>query len=316
MAKSDDEVNNRDAVTSKANGKKPHEVKDEPKENKLTTKRKEHPTAPAEPTRKSTRGASRPQPSQTQLLKYMLTKEAEDLCRPDDETKDLESRKDGEVVTYTSGVFTPFQELLSAVILSRPISHTLGLRTIRTLFNPPYELTTATKIKKAGSEKIHQAMWDARTQHKDKTADQIVLLADVVLEKYASKDDEQGEHLGPVLSKDDVEESLADLMSHIKGFGVTGKQIFRRRVQWLYKAAYPFVDSKSSKALQETSLPDKAEDLVQAIDENWTELDSGSIAGKDEDEKKRRALVVLLERATAANLEGKSHSLLQKASET
>ena len=87
----------------------------------------------------------------------MLSKDAENLCRPQDETKALESRRNPDsTMTYTSSVFTPFQELVSAVILCRPISHTLGVRAARTLFNAPYELTTAVKIKEAGSVKLHE----------------------------------------------------------------------------------------------------------------------------------------------------------------
>lgn len=293
------------------------------KEKANTKKRRNPPAEPRQGVRKSARReASTHKPSPAQLLKYMLSKEAEDLCRPDDEIKALQAAQESpdgkhssqsELVTYTSGVFNPFQELVCAVVLSRPISHLLGLRTIRTLFNPPYELTTAEKMRDAGSEKLHQALWDARTQHKAKTADQLSYLAELVMETYADKEDTHGERLNTVLGNTDVEGALAELSKAVKSLGPTGCDIFRRRVQWLWDAAFPFIDSRSLKALQALGLPAEAEELVGLIDQYWPGCVAGDIAGKDEREKKRRALVVVLERATSAQLEGKIDSLMAHA---
>ena len=113
---------------------------------------------PQKEPRRSGRGASQSQPSQEQLLTFLLTKEAEDLCRPNEELQNIKSR--GHIRTYTS-VMNPFEELLCAVILSRPISHRLGLRSIRTILNDPYNFTSAKAVKNAGSKKHHQALWDA-----------------------------------------------------------------------------------------------------------------------------------------------------------
>ncbi len=57
----------------------------------------------------------------------------------------------------------------------------LVLRTIRTISNDPYHFNTLKAIREAGSEKRHQALWDARTQHKGKTAQELGLLADAVI---------------------------------------------------------------------------------------------------------------------------------------
>lgn len=288
---------------------------------KASKKRKKPPAEPRQGVRKSARGeanASRPSPAQ--LLKFMLSKQAVDLCRPDDETRALKEakadgkHKHGEIVTYTSGVFSPFQELVCAVILSRPISHMLGLRTIRTLFNPPYELTTAEKMRDIGTEKLHQALWDARTQHKAKTADQLSYLADLVMEYYTDEDDRHGERLSRVLKQSDVDNALVSLAKVVKGLGPTGCNIFRRRVQWLWEAAYPFVDSRSAKGLQALGLPDEGEGLAGFIDEQWPGCVTDNIAGADDDERKRRALVMVLERATSAQLEAKIDLLMGQAS--
>jgi hypothetical protein len=295
--------------------------KQKPATSNTSRKRKQPPAKPSQGVRKSARGeANANKPPPAQLLKFMLSKEAEDLCRPDDETKALKAAKTDskfkgkEMVTYTSGVFSPFQELVCAVILSRPISHMLGLRTIRTLFNAPYELTTAEKMRDIGTEKLHQALWDAKTQHKAKTADQLSYLADLVMEYYTDADDEHGERLSKVLKQSDVDKALVDLAKVVKGLGPTGCNIFRRRVQWLWEASYPFVDSRSAKGLQVLGLPDEGEGLAGFIDEQWPDCVTDDIAGADDDEKKRRALVIVLERATSAQLEGKVDSLMEQAS--
>lgn len=279
-----------------------------------TSKKRKQPPAQSGGTRKSARGASKAEPSPEQLLKYMLSVEAAELCRPEDESRDLAQRKDPQkVVTYTSSVLNPYQELVCAVVLSRPISHMLGLRTARTIFNAPYEFTSAKKMQDAGMEKIHQALWDARTQHKAKTADQLGALADMALDLFSDDKDKEGRDLGVVLGSSAVEKSLQNVQDKVKGFGPTGKNIFRRRVQWLWPAAYPFVDERSSKALEAIGLPNDADALKDFIDEHWETCDTQSIAGQNDEEKKRRALVIVLERATGADLEGKVERLREAA---
>ena len=161
--------------------------------------------------RRSARGAPKAKPSQLHLLNYLLSKSAEELCRPDDESEAIQSRKNPR--TYSSSVLNPFEELLCAVILSRPISHRLGLRTIRTILNEPYNFINAKAVKDAGDEKIHEAIWEAKTQHKQKTADEISMVANVVIEKYSSSKDKEGKQLQKVLdeSGEDVDKAVERL---------------------------------------------------------------------------------------------------------
>jgi len=283
---------------------------------KGSKKRKQRPEKePRQGSPKSARTAPPAEPSQSQLLQYMLSDDATELCRPADEARDLASRTDGKsAVTYTSSVLNPFQELVSAVVLSRPISHMLGLRTLRTIFNAPYEFNNAKAIQDAGLDKVHKALWDSRTQHKAKTADQLSYLGDLVLEYFADKDDKEGERLAKVLENDNPDEALQDLIGKVKGFGPTGGNIFRRRVQWLWPAAYPFIDSRSSNALQRIGLPSGEDDLQQVVESHCDQMDHAKLAGKDIDEKRRRAFVMVLERATGADLEGKVEQLKEAAS--
>lgn len=269
---------------------------------------------PQKAARRSGRGAPKSRPSQQQLLNYMLSKAAEELCRPEDESAAIKEHG-GDLRTYSSSVLNPFEELLCAVILSRPISHRLGLRSIRTILNEPYNYNSAKKVRKAGQEKHHQAMWDARTQHKAKTAEEIGHVADVVLDKFTTADDKEGEQLRKVL-KDcggGVAKEREYLKSSIKGVGKTGLDIFFRRVQWIWTDAYPFVDERTMQALHKLGLPEEGEALQKIIEGCWGDLETERLAGDDEDTKKRRAFVTVLERATGADLEGKGDALLEAA---
>lgn len=137
---------------------------------------------PSKAPRRSARGASSAQqPDPLKLINHLLSPASLDSCRPKDEIEDVQKRgKD--LRTYSSSTFSPFEELICAVILSRPISHALGLRSIRTLFNEPHNFTTPKKIREAGFEPVRQALDEARTQHRQKTAEELVLLADAVVE--------------------------------------------------------------------------------------------------------------------------------------
>jgi hypothetical protein len=265
--------------------------------------------------RRSGRGVAKTTPSTKQLLQYLLSKSSEELCRPDEESEDIKAR--GNIKTYSGSVMTPFEELLSAIILSRPISHRLGLRTIRTVFNDPYNFNSAKSIQQAGHERHLKAVYDARTQHKDKTATQIGQIADVVLQNYTSKDDKDGTRLQKLLNdhNEDVDKALDDLQQKINGLGNTGVKIFLRRIQWLWSEGYPYVDDRTQHSLLKLGLPTEGSELAKLIDENYQDLDTSNIVGKDEAEKKRRAFVTVLERAIGSDLEGKVDELLAAAAD-
>lgn len=265
---------------------------------------------PTKASRRSVRGA-KAEPSQLNLLNFLLSDKAADLCRPEDEIKELEQKKD--LRTYSSTALSPFEELLCAIVLSRPISHRLGLRSIRTILNAPYNLTSPKAIKDIGPEKVHQAMLDARTQHKEKTASVIGLIADVVGERFGKNDSDTSlDKLRDEAGKDwDSERDL--LQQSIKGLGKTGLDIFYRRVQWLWPEAYPFVDERTARGLEKLGLPKHPEKLVECLNEHWDKLDTSGLVNADKEAKKRRAFVVVCERASGSELEGKSELLLETA---
>lgn len=281
-------------------------------EKKAVKKRKPDAPAPREGARKSGRGAQKAQPTTEQLLNYLLSEAAADLCRPDDEAQELQEQG-SDFKTYSSTPLSPFEELLCAVVLSRPISHKLGMRSIRTLLNEPYAFTTPKAIISAGKEKRHQALIDAKTQHKEKTAEQIGLIADVVVQKFAKDDSDTSlDKLRNQASKGwDMERDL--LQENIKGVGRTGLDIFFRRVQWLWPEAFPFVDERSSRGIEKLNLPKNPDELAKTLDRYWAKLDTSAIDKADKETMKRRAFVIICERATSADLEGNSEAILEAA---
>lgn len=283
---------------------------------KASTKKRKQPAEKPEPrkgSRRSGRSDGKAEPSKSQLLQYMLSQPCADLTRPDDEEEDLKSR--GDIKTYSNTPLNPFEELLCAVILSKPISHRLGLRTIRTVLNSPYSFNGAKALKDAGDEKRLKSVYDARTQHKDKTAAQMGTIANAVLDNFTASEDKEGTQLGKLLadSGDDMDTASAALKEHIKGLGPTGLEIFFRRVQWLWTSSYPNIDGRTADSLRVLGLPQDGQELVDLIKSHWKDVKSSDLAGKDEEERKRRAFVLILERATGAQLEHKIDDVLSAA---
>lgn len=245
-----------------------------------------------------------------QVLRFLLSDEGLSLCRPADELEDVETR--GKDITTYSTLLSPFEELLCAVVLSRPISHRLGLRTIRTVLNAPYKFCNPVAIKTAGSKKVREALEAAHTQHKDKTAEEIELLADAVSNNNWHND------LSKIRSssKHAVETEREILRRSVKGLGKTGLDIFYRRIQWAWKEAYPFIDARTLASLEKLGLPRRAEGIEKMIEVRWDQLGfEKGVKKYSVEEKRRRAFVVLLERAVGADLEKKIDEVLERAAE-
>lgn len=246
-------------------------------------------------------------PSPEQILRFLLSEAALEVCRPEDELEDLSKR--GKDITTYAQLLSPFEELLCAVVLSRPISHRLGLRTIRTILNSPYELKDADIIKAAGAERIHQALDDARTQHKGKTTEEIGLIAEAVANNDWQNDLERIREQ----NNNAVDEEREVLRSSIKGLGKTGLDIFYRRIQWLWHEAFPFVDARTQGSLEKLGLPNKPKEIVELIEKNWQDVEFGDSGEFGDEEMKRRAFVLLLERAMGADLEKRVEDVLVAA---
>ncbi|MCJ1455958.1 hypothetical protein MMC28_006315 [Mycoblastus sanguinarius] len=282
----------------------------------VPTNSKKRKAAPKEPLtttknpRRSARSTRNPT-SQRKLLTYLLSPTSLPLSRPPDETKSLSSLPP-DTLTYSSPNLTPFAELVSATILSRPIGHTLGLRSIRTLFNAPYNFTSPRAILAAGKEGVREALEVARTQHRQKTAEELVLLARAVAERLGDGEEDVGLERVRRECGGDVEREREMIRGNVKGLGKTGLDIFGRRIQARWKEFYPFVDERTGKSLEGLGLPGSGEGLRGLLEECSGELDVGDL-GEGEEERKRRAFVRISERAVGADLEGNGEKILNEA---
>ena len=279
---------------------------------------------PSKAPRRSARGAPQPSVDRGRMTEFLLSTNSIDLCRPKDEIEDLRTR--GYIKTYSSSAFSPFEELVCAVILSRPISHALGLRSIRTIFNEPYNFTTPKALRDAGPEGRRKALDEARTQHRQKTAEELGLLADQAVDTIGDGENDvsldkvrrDGDHDAikvfkpkPLLSNYPLTngQEREILKKSVKGLGKTGLDIFGRRIQSLWPAFYPFVDQRTSSALEKLGLPSEADKLKEFLEENWEKIDVSTVQAADEKVRKRKVFVRILERAVGADLEGNTDTV-------
>ncbi|KAK1541070.1 hypothetical protein CPAR01_07059 [Colletotrichum paranaense] len=180
-----------------------------------------------------------------------------------DENDDDESDGKEPRLTYPDSTLTPFQNLVAALLLSKPISHRLGLRTINTLLNPPFGLRTPQDLNEAGFEGRRKVMWEARTQHKEKTA---VQLGDLVegVRKICGGDGDGGEgkedegdvekmtalrEMVKGMKTEEAQRKVEKVLTDgIKGVGPTGAGIFLRRVQEEWEEVFPYADQRALEA--------------------------------------------------------------------
>ncbi|UZJ53561.1 hypothetical protein CBS101457_002881 [Exobasidium rhododendri] len=218
-----------------------------------------------------------------------------------------------ELRTYASPGLTPFEQLVCASLLSRPFSHVLGLRAIQTLFNPPFSLTTPKAMEEAGYEGRGEALWEARTQHKGKTAEQLGDLVEGLRKIAGSDDEEEAIHMSAVrdaAKKEDSHqkavEKVRDLLtSNIKGVGPMGVDIFLRRVQAQkgWESVYPFIDKRGLGLAVEFGLVDDTEDVEVGAEA------LSKLLGGDKDK-----FVKILDTLIGIDLEKKTSEVLQELS--
>jgi hypothetical protein len=238
-----------------------------------------------------------------QVLKFLLSDASLQICHPPSKT--IKTSR----TTY-SQFLTPYEELLCAVILSYPIPHHLGLDTIRTLLNQPYKFCNPVAIKTAGTKKILEAFETARAHHPETSAAEMAGLAEVFSNNEWHNDLSKlrAQH------KNMSESAREALRKSIKGLGKGGLDNFYRRVQWQWDGVYPYIDARSQAALQKLGLPRRAEVLERMIEVRW-----GHVGFEDWstefslEQRRRRAFVVVLERAVGADLEGRMEKVLEEA---
>ena len=245
-------------------------------------------------TRRGTKSSSRGKsaPTQHQLVRFLLSPNSIPLCYPKDELDAPESKK---YSTTSPSAFSPFEHLLTASLLSKPLSHTLGMRSTRTLLNPPFSLNTPKVIAEAGEKRVWEALEAARTQHRQKTASYVF---------------QMGQHLAEDPELEGLKEDPISEVQKLKGIGKTGAELFCRRVQCLGDwEVFPFADQRSLEALKELGLNfEDAEDLQELLEKevDWKQVDDmglGKVSAGSQ-EQQRVAFVLILERGIGASLEG------------
>ena len=105
-------------------------------------------------------------------------------------------------------------------------------------------------------------MWEARTQHKEKTAGQLGDVIDGIRELCGEKDDDKElDHLEGLRdevkdleSPKEVQEALVKKLTTIKGIGPGVASIFLRRIQGDWEEAYPYADDRCLGAARQFGL--------------------------------------------------------------
>lgn len=271
-----------------------------------------------------------------QILNFLLSADALPYCYPSDELDAAKSGKFKKCYSLTPpSLFTPFEHLITAHLLSKPLSHTLGMRSTRTLLNEPYSFSTPGKMRAAGENKIWNALEEAKTQHRQKTAS---YLADMAAQ-YAdpdSKEDkgDQGDsdemlELAVQANEGGPRATVEYIKKTVKGMGETGAQIFCRRVQacegW-GEALWPYADPRSIDALREVGVKVADAEGLQEMIEKDVDFElinkNGGLGLKDEkkgidevDYEVQVAVefVTVLERAIGCVLEGNVGELKRAA---
>ncbi|EXJ61990.1 hypothetical protein A1O7_02422 [Cladophialophora yegresii CBS 114405] len=278
--------------------------------------------APRQGTRSSTRHRDNPA-SPGQLLNFLLSAAALRYCFPEDELADAKKSRTYKSYSLTSPTsLAPFEHLLCSHMLSKPLSHKLGMRSIRTLLNEPFSLNSAEAITSVGQKRVWEALEAARTQHRQKTATYIFETA----QSYS--DSETMSQLADAADNGGPKAVTEHIKSTVAGLGVVGAGIFCRRIQCVDgwgDALWPYADGKSIDAMKEIGIPvENAGDLHTAIerDVDWDIVGDmgvhGGGLGKSErageqQTRGRARFVIALERAVGCVLEGNVRELRQAA---
>ena len=191
------------------------------------------------------------------------------------------------------------------------------MRSTRTLLNAPFGFISPQKIVEAGEKRVWEALEDARTQHRQKTAAYVYDMA------QAFEDGDAMNFLKEMVNEKGADGVIAEIGRTVKGMGKTGAEIFCRRVQAVEgwgDAVWPFADGRSLDAVRKLGLEvEDAEDLQEMVETlvDWDKVGTMGLdkeAKMDMEQQVQVEYVVLLERAIGASLEGSIEQVRQAAS--
>ena len=277
------------------------------------------------PPEKTARQTSSSTPANSKrLLNFLLSAKALPYCFPAEELEAAKSSSTYNSYSLSSPTsFTPFEHLLCAHMLSKPLSHMLGMRSIRTLLNEPFNFSTPEAIVSAGEHRVWEALEEARTQHRQKTAAYLFGTA------KAYSDSETMFALAQEANDSGPSGVIEQIKSTVPGLATVGGEIFCRRVQCVDgwgDALWPYADAKAIDSLRQIGIEvEDAEDLQSAIerDVDWSQvkdmglherdLSKQQLVGEAEETQTQAEFVVVLERAIGCVLEGKVDGLRKAA---
>lgn len=190
---------------------------------------------------------------------------------------------------------TAYEHLLAAVILSRPLPHSIAQRILTTLFSSPLSLRTPLALKTTPTAKFTQALLPFRTSS---TAKELDFLVSVLSNNNWHNDLARLRANAPRAREAEREV----LRISVKGLGKGGLEVFLRKVQVVWGEVWPFVDDEASGALEKLGVRLRAEGLVRMLE------------GVEGDEEEKRTLFVeVLERAVGVDREGRVRDVLERA---
>lgn len=219
------------------------------------------------------------------ILNYLLLDATLDAISP----PEVLGAKHESDLRYPHSDLSPFCSLVSALLLSKPFSHRLGMRAIHTVLNAPYSFTTPRAVLDAGSDSRWQALMDAHTLHKEKSSGQLRDLSELIKAEYG--DDFENGELAQFRAKADGDvAALQAQVCQIKGFAEKTCSLFFRRVQLQWTELFPYADDLAIDAAKEMGLEvSSARDLLGLV---RTHL--GNVEGEELRRKFIRVLEVLI----------------------
>lgn len=247
--------------------------------------------------------ASSPTSAPEEILKYLLLDSTLDSISPPEILEPGCAKE----LRYPHSDLPPFCSLVSALLLSKPFSHRLGMRAIHQLLNDPYNFTTPKSVLEAGGDARWQALMDAHTLHKDKTSGQLRDLAQLIKDEHP--EDYDNSDLKQLHDKaGGSAEKLSEEVCKIKGFAAKTTSLFFRRVQLQWEELFPYADQLALDAAKDVGLQvNDAQELLTLLQEH--------LGDKVEGESLRRQFVRLLDVLIGKKLDKDVDQVKEQAAE-
>lgn len=247
------------------------------------------------------------------IIKMLISPQGSAIMATQSSNPTSKSSSKSSAETSVKEVGTPFKELLSSLIMSRPFNHQMGERTIQKLTSKPHVLTSPNAILAVGKnpKALEKLLEEARSTHRGKQSKAIIDMAQKCVEDYCRNPSDTSLEKLRAQAKGDAGK-IRDLVTNsFRGIGDTGVDIFHRRMQAVWPEMFPYIDSKTAGSLRTLGLPSDAGTLEHFIASNWRDLaDFWPSRGEDQ---QRRMFVNILDNALDADLNNRIGDVLEKS---